>query len=62
MEWPGLEVVRRLEVPSARTPLKAGSPAGNLLLRLGDQEVRVPLATDSGLSPPSTAWRLARLG
>ncbi|HEY8642645.1 MAG TPA: D-alanyl-D-alanine carboxypeptidase [Candidatus Dormibacteraeota bacterium] len=62
VEWPGMDVVRKLEVPSARTPLRAGSTAGDLLLRLGDQEVRVPLATDSGLSPPTTAWRLTRLG
>jgi serine-type D-Ala-D-Ala carboxypeptidase (penicillin-binding protein 5/6) len=62
VEWPGMDVVGKLEVPSARAPLKAGSAAGDLLLRLGDQEVRVPLATDSGLSPPTTAWRLTRLG
>jgi len=62
VEWPGMEVVRKLEVPAARASVKAGAPAGDLLLRLGDQEVRVPLVTDSGLSPPSTAWRLTRLG
>jgi D-alanyl-D-alanine carboxypeptidase (penicillin-binding protein 5/6) len=61
VEWPGMDLVRKLEAPSAAAPLKPGAQAGDLLLRLGDQEVRVSLATDSGISPPTTAWRLTRL-
>lgn len=60
--WPGTDLLRRLEVPAAAAPVKSGAPAGDLYLKLGAQEVRVPLATDSGISPPTTAWRLTRLG
>jgi len=62
VEWPGSDLLRRLEVPAQAAPIKAGAAAGDLLLKLGDQEVRVPLATDSAISPPTTAWRLTRLG
>ncbi|HEX6348892.1 MAG TPA: D-alanyl-D-alanine carboxypeptidase [Candidatus Dormibacteraeota bacterium] len=60
--WPGVELQRRLEAPAAAAPIKSGAAAGDLELKLGDQDVRVPVATDSAISPPTTAWRLTRLG
>ena len=60
--WPGSDLKRRLEVPAATAPVKSGAPAGDLYLQLGDQVARVPLATDSPISPPTTAWRLTRVG
>ena len=62
VEWPGLTVKRTLQTRAVRTPLAARTAVGTLVLRLGDQEVRVDVATGSALGPATAAWRLTRLG
>jgi D-alanyl-D-alanine carboxypeptidase (penicillin-binding protein 5/6) len=62
VEWPGLTVKRTLETRPLPAPVAARTAVGVLVLTLGDQEVRVDVATGSALGPPTTAWRLTRLG
>lgn len=63
VEWPGMKLRRQLEAPAQTVdaPVPAGSPAGRLLIALGDQSFSVPLVTASGLDPPGFAWRLWRI-
>jgi serine-type D-Ala-D-Ala carboxypeptidase (penicillin-binding protein 5/6) len=62
VEWPGLPVERRVSAPAAPVPLRSGSTQGTVEVKLGDQDVRVPLVADGALSAPGKAWRLTRLG
>ena len=60
VEWPGLLMRMRLEVPAAQAPLPPGSAAGALVITLGDQQARVPLITADPLFQPGNRWRLIR--
>ena len=62
VEWPGLAIRRALVARSLKAPVAARTAVAVLVLTLGDQEVRVEVATDSALTPPTPAWRLTRLG
>ena len=61
VEWPGLKVERSLSVGAAPVPLTSGAVQGAVEVRLGEQDFRVPLSADGGLSPPGKGWRLKRL-
>jgi D-alanyl-D-alanine carboxypeptidase (penicillin-binding protein 5/6) len=62
VEWPGRRVERRLAAGAAPIPLVSGASRGSVQVRLGDQDIRVPLVADGSLSAPGRAWRLTRLG
>lgn len=61
VEWPGMKIERRLVAGAAPVPLRSGSAAGAVEVRLGDQDVRVPLTADGAITPPGNGWRLRRL-
>lgn len=61
VEWPGMRIERRIRTGPAHAPVRTGSAAGAVEVRLGDQEVRVPLVATGAIAPPSLAWRLLRL-
>jgi D-alanyl-D-alanine carboxypeptidase (penicillin-binding protein 5/6) len=60
VEWPGTIVRTRLEAPAVQAPLPAGSSVGDLYVRIGDQESRVPVVTSDPLFEPGNRWRLTR--
>lgn len=63
VEWPGMILRQRLDVPTLATdrPIASGMSAGKLHFVLGDQQVDVPLVTAGPLYPPETKWRLFRI-
>ncbi|TMB86105.1 MAG: D-alanyl-D-alanine carboxypeptidase [Chloroflexi bacterium] len=63
VEWPGMILRERLNAPTLPTDesVARGTPAGNLHIILGDQQVDVPLVTASSLDPPGIVWRLSRI-
>jgi D-alanyl-D-alanine carboxypeptidase (penicillin-binding protein 5/6) len=60
VEWPGMPLRMRLEVPAAQAPLPPGSSAGSLLVTIGDQQSRIPLITADPLFQPGNRWRFLR--
>ena len=59
--WPGSTLEATLEFSPVEAPQAAGSEAGSLVLKLGDQEQRVPVVLAKKLSGPGLFWRLFRL-
>lgn len=61
VEWPGARVERVLHAPDLRPPLAAGSSAGWLEVRLGDQVLRAPVEAAAAVPPPGRRWKLTRI-
>jgi D-alanyl-D-alanine carboxypeptidase (penicillin-binding protein 5/6) len=60
VEWPGTTLRTRLEAPAVEAPVPAGSSVGDLYVKIGDQESRIPVATSDPLFEPGNRWRLTR--
>lgn len=56
--WPGMKLQASLELDPVKAPSKNGTAAGTLVLTLGDQQARVPVALDGNLNQPGVFWRL----
>jgi D-alanyl-D-alanine carboxypeptidase (penicillin-binding protein 5/6) len=57
--WPGMPVhVRVLPADRVRAPLRAGQQVGRVVVRAGEQRLRVPLVVSRTLPAPSLGWRL----
>ncbi len=60
--WSGARIVSSLTVaPTLRVPVARGTRVGTLTVRVGSEQVRVPLVAGAALPQPSLGWRITRL-
>ncbi|HXH22338.1 MAG TPA: D-alanyl-D-alanine carboxypeptidase [Dehalococcoidia bacterium] len=58
--WPGMTLEASVELNQVRGGMRAGTEVGTLVLRLGEQERRVPLTLARDLPKAGVLWRLTR--
>jgi D-alanyl-D-alanine carboxypeptidase (penicillin-binding protein 5/6) len=59
--WPGLTAHLRLVARRLSLPVGAGAVVGTLVVRVGQDTVRVPVRITRSLARPSLAWRLTHV-
>ena len=59
--WPGSSLQATVEYNEIEAPLAQGAAVGSLILKLGEQERRVPIVLSEPLPSAGIAWRLTRL-
>jgi hypothetical protein len=58
--WPGMKLEASVVLDPLGAPSKAGTQAGMLNLKLGDQQRQLPVVLAESLDKPSLFWRLGR--
>jgi D-alanyl-D-alanine carboxypeptidase (penicillin-binding protein 5/6) len=58
--WPGMKLEASVVLDALEAPSKAGTPAGMLNLRLGDQQRQIPVVLADSIEKPGLFWRLGR--
>jgi D-alanyl-D-alanine carboxypeptidase (penicillin-binding protein 5/6) len=56
--WPGMMLQAQVTLDPVSAPSKAGSQAGTLSLRLGDQTTEMPVVLAKSIEKPGLMWRL----
>jgi D-alanyl-D-alanine carboxypeptidase (penicillin-binding protein 5/6) len=56
--WPGMMLQAQVTLDPVSAPSKAGSQAGTLSLRLGDQTKELPVVLAKSIEKPGLMWRL----
>jgi D-alanyl-D-alanine carboxypeptidase (penicillin-binding protein 5/6) len=58
--WPGMSATTRVELRAIAAPAGADSPAGSLVVTLGEQRTSLDLKTSGPIPEPTKSWRLTR--
>jgi D-alanyl-D-alanine carboxypeptidase (penicillin-binding protein 5/6) len=56
--WPGMMLQAQVTLDPVSAPSRAGSQAGTLSLRLGDQTREMPVVLAKSIEKPGLMWRL----
>ena len=59
--WPGMVLQTSVDLHPVKAPVAAGTEVGQVTLKLGDQQVVVPLRAGIAVNKPGIFWRLTRL-